>query len=451
MIAYTHPQSIDRSAIFLLSVNEQPVEVLSTGVADFAIAALEESDLPARIEVQTLRDDCVAKDARVLPSSHGIACEGQDHVVRFELSRPGKISLECGGGLKPLYLFLSEPEREIPKAEDPNVVTFPTGEISEQDILELEDDQTLYLPGGAVLRGAIRARNRRNIRICGHGIVDGSFYDREKGDHVPGIVLEGCAGVTVEDITMIRPSGWMLVPARCEDVHVQNIRQIGEVVSSDGIDVVGCRRVLIENCFLHNNDDCVVIKAFDIGDKNLPGAGMILGKADAEDITVERCVLANWTAGNAMEIGHELSADHVRNIVFRDIDVLHVHGQGAVFSLHNYGRATIEDVLFENIRIEHCYDKFIDFRISRSRFSVDNESGHIRGVTLRSIAWHQTPYNAGYTISLIGGRDEDHQIEDVLLEDIRLGGHTIQNLEELEIHLRHTNNIRLISPSSPSR
>jgi len=234
-------------------------------------------------------------------------------------------------------------------------------------------------------------------------------------------------------------------------VHVQNIRQIGEVVSSDGIDVVGCKRVLIENCFLHNNDDCVVIKAFDIGDKNLPGVGMILGKADTEDITVERCVLANWTAGNAMEIGHELSADHVRNIVFRDIDVLHVHGQGAVFSLHNYGRASIEDVLFERIRIEHCYDKFIDFRISRSRFSVDNESGRIRGVALRNIAWHQTPYNAGYTVSLIGGRDEDHQIEDVLLEDIRLGDHIIQNLEELEIHLRHTNNIRLINPSSPSR
>lgn len=441
MISYTHPPSLRRSVLFALSVNGRPVEVLSTEVADFAIAALDAGDLPARVEVRAL-DDCVPVDAKVLPSSREIGCAWEDQSVCFQLSRPDKVSLEWGGGRKPLYLFFSEPEREVPAGG--NVVRFPAGEVTERGFLELEDGQTLHLPGGAVFRGAIRAKNRRNIRICGHGIVDGSFYEREKGDHMPGIVLEGCRGATVEEITMIRPSGWMLVPARCEDVQVQNIRQIGEVISSDGIDVVGCRQVRIEDCFLHNNDDCVVIKAFDIGTNNLPGAGVIEGKANVEDVVVERCVLANWRAGNAMEIGHELSSDYVRNIVFRDIDVLHVHGQGAVFSLHNYGRATVEQILFENIRIEHCYDKFIDFRISRSRFSADEEAGRIRGVVLRDILWRRSPFNAGYTVSLIGGRDANHRIEDVTLENIRFDDRAVRDFDELEIHLRHAGGIRLL-------
>lgn len=444
MTSYQHPRSLPRSLVYALRINGQAVEVLHTGVADFAIAALAESDLPARVEVSVLKGS-PSEGARVRPACRQIACQQNGETVSFDLIAPLKVSLEMGGGMKPIYLFLGAPEQEPPRAGEPEVVTFPAGQVTEKAVLDLEDGQTLYLPGGAVFKGMIRARNARNIRICGHGIVDGSFYDRSRDCVLmPGIVLEKCSGIRVEEITMVRPSGWMLVTADCEDVGVRDIRQIGEVVSSDGIDVVGSRRVRIEDCFLHNNDDCVVIKAFDIAGKNLPGAGVIRGRADVDDVLVERCVLANWEAGNAMEIGHELSTDFVRNIIFRDIDVLHVHAQGAVFSLHNYGRALIEKVLFENIRIEHCWDKFIDFRISRSRFSNDDEYGHIRDVVLRYIHWEQSDFNAGYTISLIGGRDASHRIENVTLENICLKGRPVRDLDELEIHLRHTDGIKLV-------
>jgi hypothetical protein len=145
-----------------------------------------------------------------------------------------------------------------------------------------------------------------------------------------------------------------------------------------------------------------------------------------------------------MEIGHELSVDFVRGITFRDIDVLHCHGSGAVFSMHNYDRALVSDVLFENIRIEHCYDKLIDLRISSSRFSTDEERGCIRGVILRNIEWNRTPFNRGYTISLIGGWDEDHVIEDVLIENFLIDGRPVQHLDELEICTRNCKNLRLL-------
>ena len=92
---------------------------------------------------------------------------------------------------------------------------------------------------------------------------------KERGDMVPSIVFNRCKGVTVRDITMIHPSGWMLLPGACEDVEIFNLKQIGEVVCSDGIDLVGSKRVHIHNCFLRNNDDCVVIKAFVESENNL--------------------------------------------------------------------------------------------------------------------------------------------------------------------------------------
>lgn len=439
-----HPRSLARSGRFSLSINGLPITTLATGVADYAIAELGAADLPARVEI-TVGDDFNPADVVVRPMAKGIspACEGR--VIRFVIPRAEKISVDLGYGSKPLYLFLAPP-LPVP-APGPDVVTLPSGQISEIPLLTLEDNQTLHLPLGAVFKGRIHVKGRKNIRITGHGIIDGSFYTREEHGCLPCAVIEDCDGVTIEGVTMVRPAGWMLVLAASKNIVVRDLRQIGEVVSSDGIDIVGSRDVLIEDCFLHNNDDCVVVKAFNIGAKNLSGVLEIHGRENVANVVVRRCAFANWTAGNAMEIGHELSADLVSNVSFTDIDVLHVHGQGAVFSLHNYGRATVENILFADIRIEHCWDKFIDFRVSRSRYTVDADPGRIRGVVLRDILWHRADCNVGYTVSLIGGWDADHRVEDVALENIRINGRPVRHLDELEITTRYCDGLRLQSPS----
>ncbi|MCX6971778.1 MAG: glycosyl hydrolase family 28 protein [Verrucomicrobia bacterium] len=439
MTPYTHPKSLPHSREFSLRINGQSVEVLHTDVADFAIAALAPEDFPATLEVTPSLPPAAAT---VHPLSKNIAASIADGAVHFTLDRPEKLSVAIPG-LKALYVFAQAPETNPPDANDPSVVTFPAGQITETPLLTLEDGQTLYLPGGAVLKGRIHVQGKSGIRICGHGIFDGSFYDRAAGQSPPSIILERCPGVLVEDITMVRPQGWMLVLAACQGATVRNLKEIGEVVSSDGIDVVGSFDVLIEDCFLHNNDDCVVVKAFDLTNKLLPGVPLDC-RENVENVLVQHCTLANWHAGNAMEIGHELSVDHVCGVTFRNIDVLHTHGSGAVFSIHNNDRALIENVVFENIRIEHCYDKLIDFRISLSRYSTDKERGRIRNVTLRNIEWNRTPFNLGYTISLIGGWDADHTIEDIHIENFRIDGLPVRHPDELEICSRHCHGLRLL-------
>ena len=438
MNCYQYPESLAHSGEFSVRINGEPVEVLYACVADFVICALGPEDLPATVEVTSSRP---VASARVRPFAKKIETMLVDGSARFLLARPENLSIEIEG-CKPLYLFANPPENNPPAPGDPGVVTFAPGRIHEVPVLTMAEGDTLYLPGGAVLKGRIHIKGRAGIRICGHGVFDGSFYNREAGDAVPSIILERCPDVVVEEITMVRPQGWMIMLAACAGVTVRNVKQIGEVVCSDGVDVVGSSNVLIEDSFFHNNDDCVAVKALFYGKKN-PAPPNVDARETVENVIVRRCVFANWNAGNAMEIGHELSVNRIRNIIFTDIDVLHVHGYGAVFSIHNTDRAIVSDVLYENIRVEHCFDKLIDFRVSRSRFSVDAERGHIRGVTLRNIQWTRNQNNVGYTISLISGWDAQHCVEDVVLENIRIDGQTVHQLDELEICTRHCHNLQL--------
>lgn len=441
---FTHPKSCRRSGDLTLSVGGVEVEILHTEAADFANFVFDPNDGP--VEVLVRRHHDTIDEFAIRPLSKKIDGRAEVKELRFTLERPEKLSIEIDG-MRPLFFWANPPETDAPSPEDPKVRYFKAGQTYEMDCLSLASGETLYIEGGAVLKTRIVTSQAEDVTIRGYGIFDGSYFDRERGDAVPGIVFDRCQRVSVRDITMIRPSAWMLVPGACEDVEIHNVKQIGEVVSSDGIDIVGSKRVRITDCFLRNNDDCVVIKAFFLGEKNLTHTNFDFAR-NSEDILIEGCTLLNAEAGNAMEIGHELSVEYVADVTFRDIDVLSVHGQGAVFSLHNNDRAEIRDILFERIRIEHCWDKFIDFRISRSRFSTDDQRGSIRRVTLREIDWYQIPQNQGYTISLIGGWGPENPIEDVKIENLRLNGRAIKDLDELEVTTRYAKRLRVVPPDA---
>ena len=68
-----------------------------------------------------------------------------------------------------------------------------------------------------------------------------------------------------------------------------------------------------------------------------------------EDITVERCVLwCGW--GKTIETGIETWAPRFRNIRYADCDIL--RSQASALNVSAGGPAVIEDVVFENIRVE---------------------------------------------------------------------------------------------------
>ena len=76
------------------------------------------------------------------------------------------LSIEPDGINGPLLLFANNPEINPPKEGDPGVIYFGPG-IHKPNRIILKTGQTLYLAGGAVVKGAVIVRKADHIRICG--------------------------------------------------------------------------------------------------------------------------------------------------------------------------------------------------------------------------------------------------------------------------------------------
>ncbi|CAM3031549.1 glycosyl hydrolase family 28 protein [Rariglobus hedericola] len=425
---YRYHAAQPRSTTFALSVNGEPVATLLAEKADFAVF---ECTGPTLISIVA---ESSAADAQVKPLSAGIIPEIENRTIQFQIEGPRNLCIDVPG-LKPLFIYANAPEINKPSAGEEGVHFFAAGAIHEAGEIVLKNGETLYIEGGAVVRGFVRSNGATNVAIRGHGILDGRYHSYAQGDRVRSVIFAHCTGVEVSDIIMIEPTSWMLVFACCRDVHVDGLKQIGSCMSSDGIDICASSDVLIENCCLRNDDDNIAIKA-GVFEKVLHWTNNV------ENVIVRHCIFLNGQPGNAMEIGYELSTDRVSNVVFEDIDVINAHGDGAVFSIHNGDRAIVENIRWENIRVEHYWDKLVDFRVVRSRYNRDTERGIIRNIHLKNIRVIHAYFNPGCSTSLISGYTAEKPVHDVHFEDFYLNEKKVMCADELELHTRNTEDIR---------
>jgi hypothetical protein len=426
-LVHPYPESgLPRSGRWTLQVAGNDVPVFELETTRFAHFAAEGS-----AELRITADRPWAEVA-VRPARAGIVHHVDGHSLVLELPAAVDLCIDVSGD-KPLMLYADDP-RASPRPEG-EVVRLEPGKVHAIDQLDLHSGQTLFVEPGAILRGVVRAAHANNIAIVGRGMIDGGCTLASPLPKRKLVQLEDCQGVLVDGPLMIRPAGWMLALAACDDVIVRGVRQIGEIVTSDGVDVVGSRNVRISDCLLKNNDDCIAVKAIVGGDYAFADSDPA---RDVFNVRVERCIFWNDRAGNVMEIGFETRCDSIRDVVFRDIDVIAAHGYGGVFTIHNGDRAVVHDVLYEDIRVEHMYDRMVDFQVLHSRYSKDAERGRIRNVTLRRVRTLPDQYN---TLNLIGGYDESHTVEGICFDDVRIGDVLVRGPDDLALFTRHAGNI----------
>jgi len=435
-LAHSYPSSLLRSTRFRATVDGAALDVLTHPSADHTAF---ECDGPVAIEIK-----CTERpvDVKVRPLRLGIEPRIEGNRIHFLAPGPQSLQIEVDG-THLLYVYALAPAAPIPQG--PDVRVFRSGEVHEAGLIVLKDGETCWIEAGAVVRGSIRAANGSGFYIGGYGILDGSYWPEHEGRCRKSLVLDHCRDSRVEDILMLGPSSWMLVLGASEDIAIKGIRQIAGDMSSDGIDIAGSRRVRITDCCLHNGDDNIAIKA--ICNKSGQDDRVPLGFPDedwdrtVEDVVVSGCMFYNTHGGSAMEIGYETITEHIRNIRFEDIDVLAVHQFGSVFGIHNGDRARVENIVWDDIRIEHHFDTLIDFRVLRSRWNIDAERGFIRNIQIRNINAMQSVHNPGYTVSIISGYDADHPVTGVTVENFVLGGKLVRNADDLDLVTRHAHGI----------
>lgn len=158
----------------------------------------------------------------------------------------------------------------------------------------------------------IFAENCERIGICGKGTIDGrgnktNFPGAQTTGSTPGrpfvIRMLDCKQVVIRDIRLRDSPCWMQNYLNCEDVLIDGIHVENQANhNNDGLDIDGCRRVIVRNSFISAEDDALCFK----GASQRPG----------ENILIENCQL--FSSCNALKFGTDSQGD-LRNVLVRNV------------------------------------------------------------------------------------------------------------------------------------
>jgi len=273
----------------------------------------------------------------VKPASRGVVPTVSDGVITLTLRQPGQYTVELDGFHNALHLFTAAPKTY--DTESANTICYGPG-IHDVGLVELEDNQTVYIDANAVVYGGFHAAHKKNVRILGRGVLDNSRLNRGEGSC---IFFDRCENITVSGPICVDASEWTVKFYACNHVLVEDVKLVGMWrYNADGVDFCNCHDAELRDSFLRNFDDCVVIKGLKPSDDQ-----------PVDDIRISRCVVwCDW--GRALELGAETVADSFTNISFQDIDVIRT--THIAMDIQSGDRADISGVVFDNIRIEYDTD-----------------------------------------------------------------------------------------------
>jgi hypothetical protein len=346
VVTYPAPKGQTLSTDYTIEVNGKPVSaypaITQHHDKKYSIAYFDfKGRVTVKIKSQRSLDHLV-----VLPTRYGIKPIITNNEATFTLDKPCDISFEPTGQDSPLLLFSNDLESNVPTKSAKNVIYFGPGIHNPPGgLIKLHSNQTLYLAGGAVVNAGIDATGD-NIRIVGRGILDGSDWVHNAGPNDFMINATDCTNLLLKDIIVKGSYYWTVVPQRCDHVLIDHIRLAGSRVGNDdGVDPCNSNNVTIRNCFFRTDDDT-------ISPKGTTRAGGELTSRPCENILVENCTF--WVDyANVFRIATESSCPGIRNFTARNIDVIHFPDRKAVqvFYLHPTGSMPMENLIFDNIRI----------------------------------------------------------------------------------------------------
>ena len=173
--------------------HQRPLD--QTELASFASFAV---DGPVQVQ---LKPDRPFKEVAVRPISRNIRPQIRDGVIEFTLPSGGQYTVELDGFHNALHIFADDFKDFAIGRNDPQVRYFGPG-LHDAGEIELHDNETLFLDEGAIVFGYVVANDARNIRILGHGILDGSKnkekYLHEFNDEDRKLLEKGFAVMNVE-------------------------------------------------------------------------------------------------------------------------------------------------------------------------------------------------------------------------------------------------------------
>jgi hypothetical protein len=423
VITYPAPEGAPPASRYQVSVNGSAIFVYDARIDNPRNNAFAAFDFAGSVQVMvTVPEGFTSVTLR--PRSAGIRPTVKGHTIAFQLTKPVKLSLELNGSTQyPLFLFANPLEVDPPTPATPGLRYFGPG-IHTVGKVELHDQETVYVAGGAIVRGYFEAKDAKHVTIRGRGILDAHE------NNTTMIKMTDCSDALVEGVTIVdQPTmRWTTSYWSCDNLRIENVKiMAGDGWSNDGIDICSCHNATIHDCFVKVHDDCIVVKALGTN------------RREVRDITITGCLLWN-TWAHAINIGPELDTPIVTNITVRNCDIIHPYEYGAweanpeylyygALGIVNGDDGVVSHVRFEDIRIEDLEKttpRLVNLRVQKTEWNHTKGLGAIRNVVFKDI---QVLDSVVPIYNYVHGADADHLIEDVTFDNLIVHGKLITSAE----------------------
>lgn len=381
-------------------------------------------DFSGQVEVCVRKNNGAFNKVNIRPASAGIVPLVKDGLVYLKISKPCKISIEFDGDrLHNLHLFANEIEKNRPDSSGSNVIYFGPG-LHKPDSLSkgqffIPSGKTVYIHGSAILRGKLVCENVKDVKIIGRGIID---------QPQEGCLIAYSNNVLLEGINFINPVHYTVLGGQSTNITIRNIKSFSSRGWSDGIDMMSCSNVMIDDVFMRNSDDCIAI----YGHRwNYRGSGrnyLITNSTLWADIAHPINI---GTHGNTTYVG-----DTLENIVFRNIDILE-HDEDdpeyeGCMALSVGDHNLVRNITFENIRVADFQEgKLLSLRLF---FNKKYNTGPGRGI--ENIYFKNIHYTgANLAQSVIKGYDAAHAVKGIVFENLVINGKKITKATDADISI----------------
>ena len=388
----TYPMKVDE-----VRQTKHHVELASMGYFDFS----------GQVEVSVTYNKGEVKSGRVRPLSYGITPQISGSTMTFTLDRPRNLSIEVNGDIfHNLHLFANPIDEKKPKKlKDKNLIYFGPGiHTFPGDTLNVPSGKTVYIAGGALVKGCIQVVNAQNVKILGRGIVIPERWAGLRIVNSKNVLVEGV-------ITTQCPTGGS------DSITIRNVKSISSYGWGDGMNVFASNNVLFDGVFCRNSDDCTTVYGTRLG-----------FTGGCKNITMQNSTL--WAdVAHPIFIGIHGDVENpeiLENLNYINIDILdhkekQLDYQGCL-AINAGDNNLIRNVRFENIRIEDFKQgQLVNLRIFYNEKYCKAPGRGIENVLFKDISY--TGENA--EVSMIIGYDKERKVKNIRFENLQINGEVI--------------------------
>ncbi len=344
------------------------------------------------VTVQITKLNSTAASATVRPNRAGFGkiaatVGNKGSTIQFTLSDPAKLSVEFDDdpSLTDAFILFAnalETASNIPATSASNVYTvsgntigsipaaativyFPPGlhTIGYWNIPS--NIKQVYLANGCFLRGylfASRFNNTLPLMINGRGIISEDTYafhypstasSTSSAGWYKSVEIEGGLNHVIEGITIVDPSSFAIIFAS-QNCQVTNVNIHGFQINNDAI-TTGGDGSTIDNCFIHVNDD-----------------GMVLY---GNNITIKNSVIWQLPGGSIIQLGWRPVVIGGTNLI-TNIDVIHagwtdttsanVGFINAMNTIAGVSNGLVQNFTVSNIYFDTNILRFLDIRLNKN-------------------------------------------------------------------------------------